>query len=204
MVMLIDSLSRQDEPAAVATLAAAFADYPLFPPLCPSAGRRPSVIAAFCRYLFRSAIRVGGAFGTPDRSAVVCAWPPGHEWPGLLSFFRNGGLSVLWRLGWRGSRLLYRFERVFDAAREKHVPGPHWYVPLLGVRPEAQGKGLSRAVLEPVFRAADRDRLPIYLETIPETNVAIYRRLGFELAGKSELPGGLPNWELVRRPHSLG
>ena len=39
--MRVDPLTHRDEPAAVATLAAAFADYPLFPPLCPDAARRP-------------------------------------------------------------------------------------------------------------------------------------------------------------------
>jgi RimJ/RimL family protein N-acetyltransferase len=63
-----------------------------------------------------------------------------------------------------------------------------------------QGKGLSRAVLRPVFEAADRDRVPVYLETAPEANVAVYRRLGFELVGRTEFPGGLPNWELCREP----
>ena len=63
-----------------------------------------------------------------------------------------------------------------------------------------QGKGLSRAVFGPVFAAADRARVPVYLETAAPPNVAIYRRLGFELVGESELTGGLPNWEMVRRP----
>jgi GNAT superfamily N-acetyltransferase len=86
----------------------------------------------------------------------------------------------------------------------KHVPGPHWYVPLLGVRPEAQGKGLSRTVMRPVFEAADRDRVPVYLETMTEGNVAIYQKLGFDLRGHRELTGGLPNWEMVRQPQSGG
>jgi GNAT superfamily N-acetyltransferase len=158
------------------------------------------VIAAFCRFLFRMAVRSGGAFGTADRAAVVCAWPPGTEWPTLWDQFRGGGLSLMWRLGWRGGRLLMRLERGFDAVRRKHVAGPHWYVNLLGVRPEMQGKGLSRVVLGPVFDAADRDCVPVYLETAAEANVAIYRRLGFELMGESELAGGVPNWEMRRDP----
>ena len=71
---------------------------------------------------------------------------------------------------------------------------------LLGVRPGSQGKGLSRAVLQPVFDAADRDRVPCFLETIPETNVDIYLRLGFDWLGKTELPGGIPNHEMRRAP----
>jgi hypothetical protein len=45
---------------------------------------------------------------------------------------------------------------------------------------------------------ADRDRVPVYLETVPESNVAIYRRLGFELVGHRQLAGGLLNWEMRR------
>jgi GNAT superfamily N-acetyltransferase len=196
----IEPLSRRDEPAAVTSLAAAFADYPLFPPLSPDPIRRPRAIDSFCRYLFRMAVRAGGAFGTIDRSAVACAWPPGREWPTTWDQFRSGGLSLLWRLGWRASRLLTELERGFDAARRKHVPGPHWYVSLLGVRAEARGRGLSRAVLAPICEAADRDGVPVYLETMDERNVAIYERLGFALVGQSELAGRLPNWELRRDP----
>lgn len=194
----VESLTREDEPAAVACLAAAFADYPLFPPLCPDVDRRPRVIEAFCRFLFHMAVRAGGAFGIRDRAAVACAWPPGREWPTTWDQFRSGGTSLIRRLGWHGGRRLLALERGFDAARRRHVPSSHWYVSLLGVRPEVRGRGLSRAVLAPIFAAADREDVPVYLETMDERNVAIYERLGFELAGKSELPGGLPNWELRR------
>ena len=68
------------------------------------------------------------------------------------------------------------------------------------MRAEVRGKGLSRAVLAPIFEAADRDGVPVYLETMDERNVAIYERLGFTLVGRSELAGGLPNWELLREP----
>ena len=196
----IDKLTRRDEPEAVASLAAAFAEYPLMTLLCPQATRRPRAVEAFCRVLFRMSVRCDAAFGTPDRAAVVCLWPPGHEWPSTWTFLRPGGFAFLWQLGLRGSRLLGRIERELDVARVKHVPGPHWYIPLLGVRPDSQGKGLSRAVMRPVFEGADRDRLPVYLETATESNVAIYKRFGFELYGRSELTGGLPNWEMVRRP----
>ena len=79
--MTVDPLTHLDEPAAVASLAAAIADYPLFPPLCPDGARRPRVVASLCRVLFRMAVRAGGAYGTADRSAIICTWLPGHEWP---------------------------------------------------------------------------------------------------------------------------
>jgi RimJ/RimL family protein N-acetyltransferase len=99
--------------------------------------------------------------------------------------------------------LLARIERELDAARIAHVPGPHWYIPLLGVRPEVQGRGLSRAVLQPVFDGADRDKVPVYLETASEVNVAVYKKLGFELRGHRKLSGDLDNWEMVREPRNI-
>lgn len=124
----IDKLTKADERDAVATLAAAFAEYPLLALLCPNAKRRPRVVEEFCRVLFRMSVRCDAAFGTPDRAAVVCVWPPGHEWPSTWTILRPGGLAFLWQLGLRSTRLLARIERELDVARVQHVPEPHWYI----------------------------------------------------------------------------
>jgi len=185
----------------VATLAAAFADYEMLAALCPNPQRRGRVAAAFCRMLFRVSVKAGGVYATEDRAAVVCALPPGHEWPSEFAYIRCGVLSFMWRLGLRRGWWFARLGAAFDSIRAKHLgTRPHWYVHLLGVRPESQGKGLSRAVLRPIFDAADRDKMPIFLETMPAANVPIYRKLGFTLVGETMLPGGLPNRELLREP----
>lgn len=197
----VDRLTRRDEREAVATLAAAFADYPFLTALAPDPVRRPRVVAAFARMLVRVSLDADAAFATPDRSAVACALPPGREWPSEWTYLRCGVLSLLWQLGLRNGWWFARLGHAFDGTRRKHLGDrPHWYVTLLGVRPETQGKGLSRLVLRPVFDAADAAGVPVYLETTPEANVPIYRKLGFELVGRSELPGGVPNWELYREP----
>jgi GNAT superfamily N-acetyltransferase len=199
--MQIDLLSLADERATVAALSAAFATYPLFPPLCPDPLRRPRVIEAFCRMLFRMSAASGGAFATPCRSAVACALPPGSEWPYQWDYLQAGAASLFWRLRWRGGWWFHQLGHDFDRVRAVHMgTRPHWYLHLLGVRPEVQGQGLSRAVLEPMFALADKQGVPIYLETMPEYNVPIYQKLGFDLLGRSELRGGLPNWEMARPP----
>ncbi|VTR92088.1 acetyltransferase : GCN5-like protein N-acetyltransferase OS=uncultured bacterium GN=ACD_34C00303G0003 PE=4 SV=1: Acetyltransf_1 [Gemmata massiliana] len=197
----IDQLTRRDERVAVASLSAAFANYDLLTALCPDVARRRWAAEAFARFLFRIAVRTGIVFATRDRAAVVCALPPGSEWPSEWEYVRCGVLSLAVRLRWRSGLRFMRLGPWFDSTREKHVGDrPHWYVHLLGVRPEAQGRGLSRAVMRPIFESADRTGTPIYLETMPEANVAIYKKLGFALVGRTELPGGLPNWELLREP----
>ncbi|MBA4064472.1 MAG: N-acetyltransferase [Isosphaera sp.] len=200
-VPVVERLTRRDERAAVASLSEAFADYQFLTTLCPDPARRARAVGPYCRLLFRIAARRGAVFATADRAAVACTFPPGSEWPGAWAYLRAGVLSAAWRLGFRSGWRFLRLGSWFDATRAKHVGGrPHWYVILLGVRPAAQGRGLGRAVLGPVFAAADRAGVPVYLETVPEANVAVYRRLGFDLVGRTEFPGGLPNWELCREP----
>ena len=166
----------------------------------PGRGRAP----ARDRCVLPVPVPPGGAYGgcvwdrRPRRGGVCLA-------AGTRVADRLGPVSCGWFVAalekrLRASRYLAELERGFDGARLEHAPGRHWYVNLLGVRPQAQGKGLSRAVLGPIFAAADRDRVPVYLETVPETNVAIYRRLGFELVGHRQLAGGLMNWEMLRTP----
>ena len=197
----VDRLTPRDERAAVASLSAAFANYECLVALCPDQARRRWVTEAFARFLFRLSVRTGVVHATRDRAAIVCALPPGTEWPSEWDYVRYGALSVAWRLRVRSGLWFMRRGAWFDFTRARHMgERPHWYIHLLGVRPEAQGRGLSRAVMRPIFDAADRDRVPVYLETMPEANVAIYERLGFRLAGYTELPGKVPNWELVREP----
>ena len=83
--------------------------------------------------------------------------------------------------------------RIYDEALG--VPataGPHWYLGVLATDPARQGTGLGRAVTAPMLAAADRAGLPAYLETASDTNLAIYRRLGFEVAREVDLPDGGP------------
>ncbi|HYH68177.1 MAG TPA: GNAT family N-acetyltransferase [Urbifossiella sp.] len=198
----IDALTKADVPAATRTLAATFADYPLIRALAPDNPR--AAAAAFCGMLVRYTVAVGTAYATADRSAVACWLPPVHESFSPRGLVRGGVIRLVGELGVRGGLLLWRLSRQFDRARRHHVPGPHWYLVMLGVAPAARRRGLARAVLQPGLAAADRDGLPCYLETQDEATGPFYARLGFRVAGRNRMAGGLWNWELVREPGAQG
>jgi GNAT superfamily N-acetyltransferase len=195
--MTVTPLSPADVPAATRMLAAAFADYPLFRAIAPN---NPQAVEAFCGMLVRYTARLGTAYATADGAAVACWFPPGHPTPTAVGMVRAGVVGLVRELGMRGGVLMWRLERQFDRARTAHVPGPHWYLPFLGVDPAARRRGLARAVLQPVIACAARDGLPCYLETQDETVVPAYARLGFPVVGSRRVAGGLRNWELCREP----
>lgn len=55
-----------------------------------------------------------------------------------------------------------------------------WYLVYVGILPSAQGQGLLRKLVQPVFSEIDKQGLLCYLEaTRPETSF-LYERLGFK------------------------
>lgn len=92
-----------------------------------------------------------------------------------------------------GLRLLERVERL-------HPHEPHWYLALLAVDPEWQGRGLGGRLIQSGLDRADEDGLPAYLETQKESNVSWYARYGFDLTRTIEIAGVPPVWCLTRPP----
>jgi GNAT superfamily N-acetyltransferase len=76
---------------------------------------------------------------------------------------------------------------------------PHYYLGAVGTRPDRQGEGRGRAVLQPVLAAADKDGVAAYLETSTASNVQFYERLGFRISAEVDVPDGGPHvWAMVR------
>ena len=64
-----------------------------------------------------------------------------------------------------------------------HPTEPHWYLPMIGVDPSQQGRGIGSALLTHALAICDRDGLPAYLESSNPKNVPLYERHGFEVVG---------------------
>jgi ribosomal protein S18 acetylase RimI-like enzyme len=65
-----------------------------------------------------------------------------------------------------------------------HPQEPHWYLPMIGVEPARQGKGLGAALLRAALLRVDAEGLSAYLESTNPRNVPLYERHGFEVIGE--------------------
>ena len=178
---------------ALGTVVAAFAADPLLRWVWPSDPRYDTCAPAFFGLLIDIRLEAGEVW-TADGGAAVAMWdPPGglyREVPGERWAAVQQGFSERERAAWAA----------YDGAMS--VPGdagPHWYLGVLATEPARQGQGLGREVAAPMLAAADRARLPTYLETASESNVAVYRRLGFEPVRDVRMPDGGPTCWLMRR-----
>lgn len=67
----------------------------------------------------------------------------------------------------------------------------YYFCNIVTVLPEAQGKGVGRALMEEVLRMADEEGVWCYLESSRrEPNVAIYEKFGFKLAKEMDCQDG--------------
>jgi GNAT superfamily N-acetyltransferase len=139
---------------------------------------------------------MGTVWTTPDRTGAALWAPPGHAVlpPTTILRYLPDLLRALGRSTVRALRSLNRIESL-------HPKEPHWYLGVLGTRTLSQGKGIGSALLAPVLERCDEEGVPAYLESSKHSNIAFYRRHGFELTGEISLPSAGPTvWPMWRDP----
>ncbi len=102
-----------------------------------------------------------------------------------------------------GARGFDNYLRISESMAE-HVPHQlfeGWYLSILGVRPQAQGKRLAQRLLEITLSRADRQDATCFLETFNPLSLPFYRRLGFtDEIHCFEKVTGRDYWILARHP----
>ena len=89
---------------------------------------------------------------------------------------------------------------VIEQMASHHPREPHWYLPLIGVDPIQQGKGLGSALLRQALIRCDREQKLAYLESSNAKNMPLYERVGFERIGTIQAGTWPPIYPMVRTP----
>jgi GNAT superfamily N-acetyltransferase len=187
------------KPAAV-TVARAFQDYPVSVFFMPDAEKRRKRQPIVFRRPIRSAIATGEVYATSPKMEGVAVWFPsdarhGSSWQRLVS----GELFASWFVSKKLVARKMAFSRYSSDVKKRVVPGRHWYLQILAVDPDFQGKGYASRLLRPMLARADREGVPCYLETQLAKNVDLYKHFGFRVAEEGTIPeSNVYSWAMVR------
>lgn len=89
---------------------------------------------------------------------------------------------------------------VFEQMGGYHPSEPHWYLPVIGVDPLHQGKGVGSALMQHSLLLCDREQQLAYLESSSPRNIPLYERFGFETVGTIQAGTSPSFWPMVRKP----
>ncbi len=186
--------SPTDVRQLVMALAAAFEEDPIFSWLLPKENQRFARLLRFFELELRHvALPVGRVWTAAHSVGASLELPPG-AWRMPLGAQVAHGPAFVRAFGThlpRATVLLTLIER-------RHIREPHYYIPYIGVAPDAQGRGLGTALLRPTLDRCDREGVPAYLEATSERNAALYERLGFKRRGELRLGSSPPLWPMLR------
>jgi ribosomal protein S18 acetylase RimI-like enzyme len=188
--------NRGDAGPLAASLARAFFDDPVMAFLIPDEKSRRRRVGAF----FEAALTIQhlphrATYTDTDRAGGALWDPPGH-WRMRFGQILRGSPKMISAFGLNVPRAL----RVLSTVERVHPHTPHWYLAVLGTDPIHQGKGIASALLAPVLGRCDQEGIGAYLESSKKSNIAFYRRHGFEVTGEIPLPGGPMVWAMWRDP----
>lgn len=198
MTITVAALEEADIPGAIQCIQRAFADDPynawVFDKTSFSAQRNAVSLGMRCRWGMRHALfhvakdTEGKVLGvgcwmrpqTADASQSWAAWA--GDWylwlaQGAMNlWYGRGGLNVQRYYIWKAAQAKAQGELWQD-------PRGYYFCNIITVLPEAQGRGVGKALMRTVTDEADRKGMSCYLESSKaEPNMAIYERMGFKLA----------------------
>lgn len=186
-----------DRGRAVATLAAAFADDPAMRYLFPGDALRRTRLPRFFDVMWRSGPDIG-LTDLADDGAAVAIWRAPGTWKVPSSQMLRFALPLLHAFG----AALPRALALQDLLERHHPHAPHWYLAFVGCAPARQRQGLGGAVIRARLAKCDAEGVPAALETATESNLAVYRALGFEVTGEFDVPRGPRFWTMWREPRA--
>jgi len=188
----IRSATPDEMPEVVATIVAAFITDPLTRFAWPSPHDYLHAMPLATREIGGESFKQGTAYVSADFTGAALWLPPGVHPNGeaVEKVFRDTSKPE------HLNDLLGTFGKM-DQWRPQE---PHWHLPLIGVEPNAQGKGLGGALMPHTVARCDQEEALAFLQSTSSRNISLYERHGFEVIGEVQVGAGPQVTPMLRRP----
>ena len=151
------SLTEGDIEKAGALLARAFQNNPLLVHMSPGSDDRRRISPSFFSASVRLGYLAGDVLATPNLEGVAVWFPPGVVAPDPDLMAKAGVTELASSIGQQPLARITPLVGKFESLRKRDASFPHWYLSIIGVDPEHQGKGVAGSLLRPKLTRADSE-----------------------------------------------
>jgi ribosomal protein S18 acetylase RimI-like enzyme len=141
-------------------------------------------------YLIRRDYSFSRAFITSAQLEGIAVWMRSDK-RDKRSFLRVLTSGAIWQainIGIKALRKMHAYDQYVNRKHEELVHAKHWYLAVLAVDPQHQGKGYGSRLLNEMLSNIDEEGLPCYVETEGEKNVSMYQHFGFKVVDEFTVP----------------
>lgn len=132
---------------------------------------------------------------------VIGLLPPNTDSVPPMEFLLHGGWKMPFTVYRDVLRRLDQYETHSLEIRKNVSAMDAWYVMMLAVDPELQGKGFGAKMLRAFLAEMDTQGKNCYLETHKIVNVVIYQHFGFKIVNTDTVPDGTDTqYAMLRKP----
>jgi ribosomal protein S18 acetylase RimI-like enzyme len=129
------------------------------------------------QYVVDQTLRKGEIYLSDSNDAVALWDFERNEKMSLRYIYRN--LAFLMQIGIKPVMRILKSEGI---VHKKFIRFPRFcHLYMIGVLPEAQGRGLASALMNPIIQRMKELSIPLFLETANPRNVGIYKKKGFSV-----------------------
>ena len=156
----------------------------------PNPEERMEKMAYVYQLLLRYNLIYGRVFATSPRLEGVAVWV--HSDNLGMSSWRMLVSGAIWpalAMGREAGRKMQVLDNYVERKHRELVQTKHWYLYLLGVDPQYQGKGYASQLMKGMLSETDKEGLPSFLETQGNQNVSMYQHFGFKVVDEFTVPG---------------
>ncbi|HMZ66740.1 MAG TPA: GNAT family N-acetyltransferase [Leptospiraceae bacterium] len=182
----MEPLDKKEIPPASKIFAAAMFNDPLHIWFLPDPTTRLQKLEHLYHFKLKSQWK--SAFRVSQNMEGICIWEKPEEQHAAITFSDlYYGLSLLFQVGLVSLWKMIRYQLWSTRLRIKVTNERHWYLNVIVVSPDHQGKGMASKMIKPFLEKASQVGEMAYLETQNVNNVPIYEKYGFVLMESKEI-----------------
>lgn len=136
--------------------------------------RREARLRKLMAYSFEICYRFGEVYLTEDKKAcALILFPHKKRYLSAILLDLDLAFSVIGLSNLK--KVLSRESKI----KQLYPKSPFYYLWFIGVYPVDQNKGIGKTLLNEILTNAEREGLPVYLETSTTKNIPWYEKFGF-------------------------